>query len=202
VVIPPSRRSALLAGTAAQTAAAIWMLQWGHALVAHGPVERDRQDLWLGMTWIDSAKFLAIAYLLLVPAMLYLGRSLTSVVDRVVRWVTAGALVVRSFGGLLRVEPGFDAAGVLTMTVPVPATRYPEQSDAFALHARLQAELAAIPGVRGGGGGGARPPRGAGGPPGGRGAAGRPPRGRGGRPPPRAPGAGPRPPPAACPPAR
>ncbi|CAN5728243.1 ABC transporter permease [soil metagenome] len=62
--------------------------------------------------------------------------------------LTAGALVVRSFGGLLRAEPGFLADGVLTMRVPVPASRYPELDDAMGVHERLHAALAALPGVQ------------------------------------------------------
>jgi putative ABC transport system permease protein len=61
--------------------------------------------------------------------------------------LTAGALVVRSFSGLLSVDPGFDAERALTLTVPVPGTRYPDADAAYALHGRLQAELAAVPGV-------------------------------------------------------
>ena len=61
--------------------------------------------------------------------------------------LSAGGLVVRSFDRLLRADPGFDAAGVLTLRVPVPGLRYPKDADANALHARLQRELAAIPGV-------------------------------------------------------
>jgi putative ABC transport system permease protein len=61
--------------------------------------------------------------------------------------LTAGALVVRSFDGLLRMQPGFDVDGVLTLRVPMPAVRYPTPEDVQAAHARLQAELAALPGV-------------------------------------------------------
>jgi putative ABC transport system permease protein len=61
--------------------------------------------------------------------------------------LSAGGLVVRSFDRLLRADPGFDAADVLTLRVPVPAQRYPESADVNALHERLTRELAAIPGV-------------------------------------------------------
>jgi putative ABC transport system permease protein len=61
--------------------------------------------------------------------------------------LSAGGLVVRSFDRLLRADPGFEAAGVLTLRVPVPGQRYPKDADANALHERLQRELAAIPGV-------------------------------------------------------
>src|SRR5690606_28516827 len=58
--------------------------------------------------------------------------------------LSAGGLVVRSFERLLRAEPGFDAAGVLTLRVPM-ASYTPDE--AAAVHERLQRELAAIPGV-------------------------------------------------------
>lgn len=61
--------------------------------------------------------------------------------------LSTGALIVRSFDRLLRAEPGFDPSGVLTLRVPVPVTRYPNDTVANALHARIQSELAAIPGV-------------------------------------------------------
>ena len=61
--------------------------------------------------------------------------------------LSAGGLVARSFERLLRAEPGFRAEGVLTMRVPMFASRYPE-STAVALHGRLERELATIPGVR------------------------------------------------------
>jgi predicted permease len=61
--------------------------------------------------------------------------------------LTAGGLVVRSFAGLLQAQPGFDAAGVLTFRVPVPQSVYPEDGAVLAVHERVHAELAAIPGV-------------------------------------------------------
>ena len=62
--------------------------------------------------------------------------------------LSAGGLVVRSFDRLLRADPGFSPAGVLTLRVPIPVARYPQDTQALALHERLHAELASIPGVR------------------------------------------------------
>lgn len=59
---------------------------------------------------------------------------------------TAG-LVVRSFGRLLRADPGFDPAGVVATRVPIPQLRFPENRDAIALQERLHAAFAAIHGV-------------------------------------------------------
>jgi putative ABC transport system permease protein len=62
--------------------------------------------------------------------------------------LSAGGLVVRSFGELVRTDPGFRTDGVLTFRVPIPASLYPELSDATALQARILEELRALPGVR------------------------------------------------------
>ena len=61
--------------------------------------------------------------------------------------LSAGGLVVRSFERLLRVDPGFSPAGVLTLGVPVPGARYPTDTQTLAVHERLHRELASIPGV-------------------------------------------------------
>lgn len=61
--------------------------------------------------------------------------------------LSTGGLVVRSFDQLLRADPGFDPAGVLTLRVPVPVTRYPNDTVANVLHERIQRELSALPGV-------------------------------------------------------
>jgi putative ABC transport system permease protein len=61
--------------------------------------------------------------------------------------LSAGGLVVRSFERLLRVDPGFAPAGVLTFGVPVPWARYPNDTLVLAVHERLHRELASIPGV-------------------------------------------------------
>ncbi|HEV2131333.1 MAG TPA: ABC transporter permease [Longimicrobiaceae bacterium] len=61
--------------------------------------------------------------------------------------LSAGGLVVRSFEGLLRAEPGFQTAAVLTMRVPIPAQGYPDAASIRSLHQRIEDELAALPGV-------------------------------------------------------
>lgn len=61
--------------------------------------------------------------------------------------LSAGGLVVRSFERLLRADPGFLAAGLLTMRVPLPSQLVPDAEQAVALQDRLQAELTALPGV-------------------------------------------------------
>lgn len=71
--------------------------------------------------------------------------------------LTAGGLVARSFGRLLRAQPGFDAAGVLTMRVPAISTRYPGDTAIAELHERVERALAAVPGVTAVGGTSALP---------------------------------------------
>lgn len=71
-----------MAGAAAQLAGVFWVLQWSHALVAHGPTGYNEARLWHGMTWLDSAKLLALAYLLLAPGVRYLTRSSRDEGDR------------------------------------------------------------------------------------------------------------------------
>ena len=66
--------------------------------------------------------------------------------------LTAGGLVARSFEGLLRARPGFEASGVLTLKVSAIRTRYPNDTTVSDLHARLERELAAVPGVKSVGG--------------------------------------------------
>ena len=71
--------------------------------------------------------------------------------------LSAGGLVVRSFGELLRADPGFNPSGVLTLRIPVPEDRYPDAAAVNALHGRVERELAALPGVRAVGAGEALP---------------------------------------------
>lgn len=80
--------TAIWAGASAQLAAVVWILQWAHALVAHGPTQLNQKQLWLGMTWMDSGKFIAPAFLLLIPAVLFIGQ----------RAQTAGSRRTRTFG--------------------------------------------------------------------------------------------------------
>lgn len=71
--------------------------------------------------------------------------------------LSAGGLVARSFGALLRSRPGFDPNGVLTVRVPIGQWRYPDNASAVAFHARLGDELSALPGVLSVGAGSAIP---------------------------------------------
>jgi putative ABC transport system permease protein len=65
----------------------------------------------------------------------------------VVLLLGAGVLL-RSFMNIQRVDPGFDARGVLTMRLTLPRDRYPDAA-ANVFFDRLVERVAAIPGVRG-----------------------------------------------------
>ncbi len=61
----------------------------------------------------------------------------------------AGAgLLMRSFARLEGVDPGFAPDNLLTATVALPATKYPNDTVRVAFFDRLLAQLAAVPGVR------------------------------------------------------
>lgn len=71
--------------------------------------------------------------------------------------LTAGGLVARSFERLLRANPGFVPAGVLTMRVPAGGDRYPSDTALALLHQRVERALAELPGVTAVGGASALP---------------------------------------------
>ena len=62
--------------------------------------------------------------------------------------LSTGGLVARSFERLLRSNPGFDPAGVLTMRVPIAQWRFSSNAEAVAFDERFQRELGTIPGVK------------------------------------------------------
>jgi predicted permease len=64
--------------------------------------------------------------------------------------LVAAGLVLQGFRAVSRVDPGFRAEGVLTFTVSLPATRYPNDKPQLrlAFFDRLIAELRTLPGVQ------------------------------------------------------
>jgi predicted permease len=62
--------------------------------------------------------------------------------------VVTGGLLLRSFGSLLRLDPGFRPDHVLTAVVNLPPARYPDKEAAAAFFGRLVERVRALPGVR------------------------------------------------------
>ena len=56
-------------------------------------------------------------------------------------------LLTRSFARMERADPGFDAAGVLTLRLSLPESRYSTDSSVARFHEQLHAGLRAVPGV-------------------------------------------------------
>jgi len=57
-------------------------------------------------------------------------------------------LLLRSFGQLLRVDPGFDARNVLTMNVSLPTVKYAKPEQQVAFFDDVLRRVSALPGVR------------------------------------------------------
>jgi predicted permease len=62
--------------------------------------------------------------------------------------LTGAGLLMRSFVRLQQVDPGFDAAGVVTMSVALPETRYPSDTAWITFFDALMPRVAALPGVQ------------------------------------------------------
>ncbi len=62
--------------------------------------------------------------------------------------LVGSALLVRSFAHVMAVDPGFDAAGVVTANMSVPGTKYPDAARAAQFYAGFLARIRAIPGVK------------------------------------------------------
>ncbi|HZN03887.1 MAG TPA: ABC transporter permease [Candidatus Polarisedimenticolia bacterium] len=61
--------------------------------------------------------------------------------------LASAGLMARTLHSLLRVDPGFDARGTLTLQVSLPGPRYPSDHDRVDFARRIQEKLAALPGV-------------------------------------------------------
>ncbi len=63
--------------------------------------------------------------------------------------LVGAGLLLRSFGRLLAVDKGFDAAHALTFSVSLPNARYPQAPQQYAFFRRALDAVRAVPGVRG-----------------------------------------------------
>jgi putative ABC transport system permease protein len=73
---------------------------------------------------------------------------LTEIALAVVLLIGCG-LLLRSFAALQRVDPGFDARGLVTFEISLPAATYPGGETQNVFYARLFERLGALPGVSG-----------------------------------------------------
>ena len=71
--------------------------------------------------------------------------------------LSSAGLLVRSIRNLHRVQPGFDASGVITMSLSLPDAAYREPDRASRFYAQIAAKVQALPGVTAVGFGGALP---------------------------------------------
>jgi putative ABC transport system permease protein len=62
--------------------------------------------------------------------------------------LVGAGLMIKSFLRLQAVDPGFDAANLLTMRVQLPAAKYPEEAQRVAFFRQAAAEFRTLPGVR------------------------------------------------------
>ena len=102
--LPMTRRR----GAAAAIAGGVlWLVLWGHQLVAHGTTEENEKKLLLGLTWMDSAKFYVVAFVLFLLAAVsaYRLAGAPTRFGRAAFWLTAGALVTITVGTAIQFWP-------------------------------------------------------------------------------------------------
>jgi len=62
--------------------------------------------------------------------------------------VACAGLTAQTFGRLLQVHPGFEAANVLTFQIPLPAAGYPKDAERTRFVEQFEKAISALPGVR------------------------------------------------------
>jgi hypothetical protein len=97
-----------LAGGCALAAAVIWAFAWFHGSLAHGTTTYNEENVVVGLTWMDSAKVIAPAVLLLIPGFIFLTRLAALAKRRVATvsgWVAVTSLVVMAAGAAMQTWP-------------------------------------------------------------------------------------------------
>ncbi|HEY6985605.1 MAG TPA: FtsX-like permease family protein, partial [Rhodanobacteraceae bacterium] len=61
--------------------------------------------------------------------------------------LASAGLLLRSFGKILQQDPGFSSEGVLTATIALPASKYPDEAAQARVFERMLEEVRSLPGV-------------------------------------------------------
>jgi putative ABC transport system permease protein len=62
--------------------------------------------------------------------------------------MTAAGLLLESFGRLIRVDPGFSARNLMTFSINLPSTRYPQRDQQAQFYRQLVEQIQALPGIQ------------------------------------------------------
>lgn len=81
------------AAAAWSVAGLLWLLIWLHGARTHGVTQVNEKRLWLGLTWMDSAKFLVVSFLAVLLA-LYLSAKVGRPLSRWGRLAWGASLAV------------------------------------------------------------------------------------------------------------